>query len=350
MQVSVVAGSGEAGFGDGQGAQAHFNEPASVAVDGDGNIIVADIFNHRIRKISPDGNVSTLAGSGEAGFGDGQGAQAHFCSPGGVAVDGDGNIIVADMNNHRIRKIDAGLACPLPLGWPELPSVFVARMEALLDNEDLSDVTFVVGDTRIMANRAILIAQSEYFGAMLNSGFREGQGPRAKRARTSGGEAGTEITISDTTPEAFKALLRYLYTDELRFADQHLLDVMRKAKEISLERVYNHTVRRVRKILSVNNVVALLVKADAYGLEDVRTATLGFLTRNLRQVKAQVRILGHGLCSELYGWRMWSAADSLPTCLRPAKRWSCSPTSRSCMPKYSVKSFIHSSVTTGSWD
>ena len=124
---------------------------------------------------------------------------------------------------------------------------------------------------------------------------------------------------------------------------------MRKAREISLERVYNHTVRRVRKILSVNNVVALLVKADAYGLEDVRTATLGFLTRNLRQVKAQVRILGHGLCSELYGWRMWSAADSLPTCLRQAK-FSFSPTRRSCMPKYSVKSFIYSTVTTGSWD
>ena len=191
------------------------------------------------------------------------------------------------MENHRIRKIDAGLACPLPLGWPELPSVFVARMEALLDNEDLSDVTFVVGDTRIMANRAILIAQSEYFGAMLNSGFREGQGPRAKRARTSGGEAGTEITISDTTPEAFKALLRYLYTDELRFADELLVDVMRKAKEISLERVYNHCMRQVAGKMSVHNAVGWFVEADEHGLEDVRAAAFGFLARNLAQVKTQ---------------------------------------------------------------
>ena len=68
------------------------------------NIIVADWLNNRIRKISPDGNVSTLAGSGSADFGDGQGVQAHFSSPVGVAVDGDGNMIVADAGNHRIRK------------------------------------------------------------------------------------------------------------------------------------------------------------------------------------------------------------------------------------------------------
>jgi hypothetical protein len=103
-----------------------------------------------------------------------------------------------------------------------------------------------------------------------------------------------EITIRDTTPEAFQALLRYLYTDELRFDDEHLVDVMRKARAISLERVYNHGMRQVRQNMSVNDVVAWLVKADEYGLEDVRTAAFGFLARNLDQVKAQVRILNQG--------------------------------------------------------
>ena len=106
MQVSVIAGSGRENFGDSQGAQAHFNCPRGVAVDGEGNIVVADTANHRIRKISPDGNVSTLAGSGNRGFEDGQGAQAHFNCPQGVAVDEEGNIIVADTGNNRIRKID----------------------------------------------------------------------------------------------------------------------------------------------------------------------------------------------------------------------------------------------------
>ena len=89
-------------------------------------------------------------------------------------------------------------------------------MEALLNDETLSDVTFVVGDARIPAHRVILEARSQYFRAMLSSGFREGQEPAYKRARTSGQEEAADITIGDTTPEAFRALLRYLYTDELR--------------------------------------------------------------------------------------------------------------------------------------
>jgi glucose/arabinose dehydrogenase len=105
MQVSVVAGSGSAGHADGHGTQASFHAPTGVAVDGDGNIIVADYGSHRIRKISPDGSVSTLAGSGTAGHADGHGTQASFHTPRGVAVDGDGNTIVADYGSHRIRKI-----------------------------------------------------------------------------------------------------------------------------------------------------------------------------------------------------------------------------------------------------
>ena len=72
-----------------------FSNPWGVAVDGDGNVIVADQSNHRIRKITPAGEVTTLAGSTQ-GFQDGQGAAAMFSSPWGVAVDGDGNVIVAD--------------------------------------------------------------------------------------------------------------------------------------------------------------------------------------------------------------------------------------------------------------
>jgi hypothetical protein len=64
MQVPVTAGSGRNFWRDGQGTHAHFNRPDGVAVDGNGNRIVADMLNHRIRKISPDGNVSTLTGSG----------------------------------------------------------------------------------------------------------------------------------------------------------------------------------------------------------------------------------------------------------------------------------------------
>jgi sugar lactone lactonase YvrE len=103
--VSTPAGAGRQGFADGAGAAAHFNYPYGVAVDGEGSIIIADYCDHRVRKITPDGTVSTLAGSGRQGLADGAGAAAQFKHPIGVAVDGEGNFIITDQGNHRVRKI-----------------------------------------------------------------------------------------------------------------------------------------------------------------------------------------------------------------------------------------------------
>lgn len=103
--VSTLAGNGTAGFADGPGATALFRSPYGIAVDGSGNVYVADNGNHRIRKISPSGDVTTLAGSGTAGFADALGAAAQFNSPSGLAIDALGYLYVADANNHRIRRI-----------------------------------------------------------------------------------------------------------------------------------------------------------------------------------------------------------------------------------------------------
>jgi len=103
--VSTLAGSGTAGFADGAGVTAQLKTPLGVSVDHAGTVYVADQGNHRIRKIQPDGTVSTLAGSGTAGFADGVGATVQFDNPYGVAVDSSGRVYVADMSNHRIRKI-----------------------------------------------------------------------------------------------------------------------------------------------------------------------------------------------------------------------------------------------------
>ncbi|MEY2620973.1 MAG: hypothetical protein RIT26_793, partial [Pseudomonadota bacterium] len=102
--VSTLAGSTTSGSADGTAAS--FNYPYGVAVDGSGNVFVADQRNHLIRQISPSGEVSTLAGSGSAGSDDDTGTAASFSSPQGVAVDDHGYVFVADYNNHLIRQIN----------------------------------------------------------------------------------------------------------------------------------------------------------------------------------------------------------------------------------------------------
>jgi sugar lactone lactonase YvrE len=104
--VSTLAGTGTAGFIDGTGTAAQFSNPYGVACDASGNVYVADRDNARIRRIVvATGAVSTLAGSGTAGFADGTGTAARFNSPTGVACDASGNLYVADQTNARIRGI-----------------------------------------------------------------------------------------------------------------------------------------------------------------------------------------------------------------------------------------------------
>ncbi|HVF66805.1 MAG TPA: hypothetical protein VM914_04030 [Pyrinomonadaceae bacterium] len=102
--VTTLAG-GREGFADGAGAAASFNTPSALALDAAGNLYVADTGNNRVRKVTPEGVVTTLAGDGVAGFADGPAAQARFDSPVGVAVDKDGNVYVADTYNDRVRLI-----------------------------------------------------------------------------------------------------------------------------------------------------------------------------------------------------------------------------------------------------
>ncbi|MDB5267951.1 MAG: hypothetical protein JWP58_991 [Hymenobacter sp.] len=107
--VSTVAGTaGHKGATDGLGPLARFNLPHGVAVDASGVLYVADTFNHTIRKITPAGYVTTLAGqAGHKGSADGAGAMARFFHPAAVAVDAQGVLYVADNGNGTIRKITA---------------------------------------------------------------------------------------------------------------------------------------------------------------------------------------------------------------------------------------------------
>ena len=107
-KIITLAGSRKPGAEDGVGANASFYLPAGIALDSTGNLYISDSYNNRIRKITPEGKVTTLAGQKKKGDLDGIGATASFLHPEGIALDNHGDIVVADMGNNKIRKITPG--------------------------------------------------------------------------------------------------------------------------------------------------------------------------------------------------------------------------------------------------
>jgi DNA-binding beta-propeller fold protein YncE len=336
-RVSTLAGTGEWGHRDGEGTIAQFNWPRGVAVDRGGNVIVTDMFNHRIRKITQQGHVSTLAGTGSEGYQDGEGTIAQFDYPMGVAVDGDGNVIVTDeetygirkitpqghvstlastgktghrdrvlrwgiavdgggnvivTDNHRIHKItprghvsslagtgetgllgrdqlasahsnqasgvaldengiifaadtrnhcilrmasvDAVTATFRSLLPPLLQSSFVSDIQwhrLFSDVGSIQDVCFVVEQERVHAHRGLLSARCEYFRYMFKAGFREGNTG--------------DIHIKGTSSGAFKALLYYLYTDNMEVDDTVVFDLVKLCDQYRVERLHNHCLHQL---------------------------------------------------------------------------------------------------------
>lgn len=177
--VSTIAGDGVAGFRDGPARQARFNGPIGIAVDRDGRIIVADTYNDRIRVIGRDGLVTTIAGGAGRGALDGPGDEARFDTPTGVAVDRDGTVYVADTGNGLIRAIERDgnvrtRVAALPDGLMRPIAIAVS------DDRDL-----YVTDGR---GRIVEIDRNGQGRTLAgsNPGFRDGAGTEARFRRPSG--------------------------------------------------------------------------------------------------------------------------------------------------------------------
>ncbi|MCB1144948.1 MAG: hypothetical protein KDK54_22060 [Leptospiraceae bacterium] len=103
--VTTLAGSTTSGFVDGTGTEARFSSPGGLVLDSSGNVYVSDTENHSIRKITPSGSVTTLAGNGVGGSGNGTGTAAYFQNPLGIAINASSELFVADTGNYLIRKV-----------------------------------------------------------------------------------------------------------------------------------------------------------------------------------------------------------------------------------------------------
>ena len=110
--ITTVAGTGMPGFSgdDGAATTAQLNNPVGVAAAADGSFLIADRDNHRVRRVSPAGTITTVAGSGSPGFSgdDGAATAAQLDQPAGVAAAADGGFLIADTNNHRVRRVSPG--------------------------------------------------------------------------------------------------------------------------------------------------------------------------------------------------------------------------------------------------
>ncbi|MNX71968.1 Virginiamycin B lyase [compost metagenome] len=114
--VGTLAGSGAAGSSDGTGLEASFNQPVRIMPDADGNLLVSEYVGNRIRRVTPDGRVTTFVGGGAQGIANGTGTEALFFRPGAMVTMPGGDYLLSDMWNHMLRRITPAGAVTLYAG------------------------------------------------------------------------------------------------------------------------------------------------------------------------------------------------------------------------------------------
>jgi sugar lactone lactonase YvrE len=159
-RVSTLAGSaGTAGSEDGRGSSARFNSPRGLVAAPDGSLYVADSGNHTIRRIAPDGSVTTVAGeAGVAGRNDGAARTAHLNTPSGIDIDSEGNLIIADTGNATIRKLTPDGQLETIAGIPGVGGHADGPALAALFNGPVG--VKVVGDTIFIADTSNNVIRS----------------------------------------------------------------------------------------------------------------------------------------------------------------------------------------------
>ena len=154
----ILAGDGNRGYRDGPGNTAQFQSPYGIVAAADGSLYVSDTLNQRIRKIDRDGKVSTFAGDGTAGFRDGPARRARFDAPSGLGIAPDGSLLVADTRNNRIRRVAPDGSVSTVAGVGIIGQRDGRAAEALFDGPTgvaaAADGTIYVADT---LNRSIRV-------------------------------------------------------------------------------------------------------------------------------------------------------------------------------------------------
>lgn len=171
--VSTLAGSGTAGATDDTGTAASFSSPYDVAVTGSGDVYVADFGNHRIRRVTAAGVVTTFAGS-TSGYVNDTGTAARFVNPGGIVPDGSGGFLVTEYNGNRVRSITAGAVVALVAGSTSGAAGFTDGTGGAARFTNPQGITMSGGDAYVMDSANAWIRRVTTAGVVstvLSSGF-----------------------------------------------------------------------------------------------------------------------------------------------------------------------------------
>jgi len=215
--VSTVAGSSTIRGGtDGPGNQARFSAPIGIARDAAGVCYVADASNHTIRSFAPDGTVGTVAGTaGVSGAADGQGAAARFSYPTGVAVANDGTIYVTDTNNNLIRRISPGGVVTTVAGVPAIAGHQDGTRTAALFNQPTGLGIDSAGNLYVADTGNSVIRKVSPTGAVITfaglatvGGQKDGAGPEAwfNQPKALVVTSGGTVFVADTGNSAIRRI------------------------------------------------------------------------------------------------------------------------------------------------
>eukprot|EP01124_Arcella_intermedia_P006813 TRINITY_DN14109_c0_g1_i1.p1 TRINITY_DN14109_c0_g1~~TRINITY_DN14109_c0_g1_i1.p1 ORF type:complete len:704 (+),score=191.81 TRINITY_DN14109_c0_g1_i1:61-2172(+) len=249
-EVSTVAGDGNEGFVNGNAKSARFSRPFGITVDLYDNIIVADSRNHAIRKITPEGEVSVLAGTGKKGFLDGDSSIALFNCPTGVAADMSGNYLVADDENHRIRKI----LCVDR-------DTIVGTITHLLQSSEYADFEITLQEVTFKLHKPILHARCP---ALLHN---------------------PEIDIS---PNIFTLIVHFIYCNELKTDDMKILfSIASFASEMKFSSLLGLCEYNIVQTLSTENVIDAIIKSATLNLPVITEGAISWWAKKKIEFSAQ---------------------------------------------------------------
>lgn len=338
--VTTIAGArGASGHVDGIAVAAKFKDPAGLAFDSrSGNIYIADTGNNRIRKITPDLRVSTVAGDGKAEHKDGRATAASLKNPGSITVEDDGWLYILDHGSHAIRCLSptgdvttiagkpgtagyvdsigpdalvrlqynqrptqslcsngnglfafgnqgngsTGSECIRSFRATSLAAAdtcdeapLIAQLGSIVDDEGAGDVTVVATDgDRIHSLKGLLRLRSEYFKTMLDSGLREGN-------------AKTTMIKVEGSGAAVRAVVLYLHTETLTASDAALPEVLNLAEMWRLPRLKVVCGHELKRRITPANVCGLLISAEQLGASALRKQCIAYIVNHFSRVREQ---------------------------------------------------------------